>query len=265
MEESADNSQVSSDSNTAGAALTAVSGKPLPSDAPDDLSRFTQPDGLVHIAAFDFDGTCISGNSPVLLVRRLMKLGMLEKSVLARILLWGIAYKLRLPQNESWVRGLVFRAFAGEPVSRVDDFLCDFYDSDVACLFREHADAELSRHKAEGRVVVLVSATFEPIARRAMETHPIDFQIATRMRVAADGSYTCDVEGLPVEGDQKIVRLHEFADERFGAGKWVLDAAYGDHHSDRTLLGAAVNPVAVTPDRPLARTATREGWRIAEW
>ena len=228
-------------------------------------SSFTQVDGLVHIAAFDFDGTCISGNSPVLLVRRLMKLGRLEKSVLARILLWGIAYKLRLPQNESWVRGLVFRAFAGEPTAEVDRFLRDFYDEDVARLFREKADEELARHREEGRVVVLVSATFEPIVVRAMESHPIDFQISTRMRTSSDGTYTCEVEGLPVEGDQKIVRLREFADERFGVGRWVLDAAYGDHHSDRTLLGAARNPVAVTPDRPLARTAKSEGWRIAEW
>ena len=233
----------------------------LLADSSDDPSPFVQEDGLVHIAAFDFDGTCISGNSPVLLVRLIMKLGMLEKSVLARIMLWGIAYKLRLPQNESWVRGLVFRAFAGKPVSHVDAFLRDFYDSDVASLFRERATADLLSQKEQGRV----SATFEPIVSRAMEFHPIDFQISTRMRAAKDGTYTCEVEGLPVEGDQKIVRLREFADERFGAGRWVLDAAYGDHHSDRTLLGAARNPVAVTPDRPLARTAKSEGWRIAEW
>lgn len=106
MEESADNFQVLSEADGSVAS---------PADSSDDPSLFVQEDGLVHIAAFDFDGTCISGNSPVLLVRRLMKLGMLEKSVLARIMLWGIAYKLRLPQNESWVRGLVFRAFAGKP------------------------------------------------------------------------------------------------------------------------------------------------------
>ena len=256
MEESADNSQVLSEADGAVAS---------PADSSDDPLPFVQEDGLVHIAAFDFDGTCISGNSPVLLVRRLMKLGMLKKSVLARIMLWGIAYKLRLPQNESWVRGLVFRAFAGKPVASVDAFLRDFYDSDVALLFREQAMAELLSQKEQGRVVVLVSATFEPIVSRAMEFHPIDFQISTRMRAAKDGTYTCEVEGLPVEGDQKIVRLRKFADERFGAGRWVLDAAYGDHHSDRTLLGAARNPVAVTPDRPLARTAKSEGWRIAEW
>ena len=173
-----------------------------PADSSDDPSPFVQEDGLVHIAAFDFDGTCISGNSPVLLVRRLMKLGMLEKASL-RIMLWGIAYKLRLPQNESWVRGLVFRAFAGKPVSRVDAFLRNFYDSDVASLFRERATAELLSQKEQGRVVVLVSATFEPIVSRAMEFHPIDFQISTRMRAAKDGTYTCEVEGLPVEGDQK--------------------------------------------------------------
>lgn len=88
----------------------------------------------------------------------------------------------------------------------------------MASLFRERATAELLSQKEQGRVVVLVSATFEPIVSRAMEFHPIDFQISTRMRAAKDGTYTCEVEGLPVEGDQKIVRLREFADERFGAG-----------------------------------------------
>ena len=222
-------------------------------------------DGVVRIAAFDFDGTCIAGNSPVLLVKRLIKLGKLDKSVIARIGLWAIAYKLRLPQNESWVRGLVFRAFAGEPVEKVDRFLRDFYDEDVAPLFRKEADAELSGQRAAGRVVVVVSATFEPIVERMMESHAVDFQLSTRMKTAADGTYTCEVEGLPVEGEQKLVRLREFADARFGAGKWVLDAAYGDHHSDRTLLAAAKHPVAVTPDRPLSRTAKAQGWRVAEW
>lgn len=222
-------------------------------------------DDVVRIAAFDFDGTCIAGNSPVLLVKRLIKLGKLEKSVVARIGLWAVAYKLRLPQNESWVRGLVFRAFAGEPVEKVDRFLRDFYDSDVAPLFREQAEAELSAQRAAGHVVVVVSATFEPIVERMMESHSVDFQLSTRMKTASDGTYTCEVEGLPVEGEQKLVRLREFADARFGAGKWVLDAAYGDHHSDRTLLAAAKHPVAVTPDRPLSRTAKAQGWRVAEW
>ena len=70
-------------------------------------------DAPARLAVFDFDGTSIEGNSPVLLVQHLMERGMLRKRVIFRILLWAAAYKLRLPQNESKVRSLVFTAFEG--------------------------------------------------------------------------------------------------------------------------------------------------------
>ena len=54
-------------------------------------------DAPARLAVFDFDGTSIEGNSPVLLVQHLMERGMLRKRVIFRILLWAAAYKLRLP------------------------------------------------------------------------------------------------------------------------------------------------------------------------
>lgn len=219
----------------------------------------------VELAVFDFDGTSISGNSPVILVRRLVRQRMLKVSVVARIALWGAAYKLRLPQSESWVRGLVFRAYAGKPKKEVDARLRDFYDDAIARRFRPRADEAMRRHRAEGRVVLVVSATFEPIVERAREHHPFDFQVSTRMGVDADGNYTCRVEGEPVEGDEKPRAIARFADARFGAGNWTIAYAYGDHHSDRPMLSLAQHAVAVNPDRPLARTARREGWEIVDW
>lgn len=53
--------------------------------------------------------------------------------------------------------------------------------------------------------------------------------------------------------------------ERYGEGNWELAHAYGDHHSDRTILRAARTPHAVDPDRPLLRTARREGWDVLDW
>ncbi len=47
-------------------------------------SRQTKP---VEIAAFDFDGTCISGNSPVILVSHLVRKGLLGKDASAHSLL----------------------------------------------------------------------------------------------------------------------------------------------------------------------------------
>ena len=229
-----------------------------------DAHPFT-PDNPVEIAAFDFDGTSITGNSPVMLVRHLVSKGMLSKSTVARILVWGVAYKTRLPQNESWVRGLVFSAFRGKPVSEVNAFLHRFYDRHVAARFRTRIDEEMTRHVDAGHVVVCVSATFEPIIAKAMLDHPMQFGIATRMRIDEDGCYTNEVDGIPVEGPQKMVALTRFADATFGRGCWKLGWAYGDHHSDRALLAAADHAFAVTPDRPLTRTANERGYEILDW
>ncbi|WP_270297717.1 HAD family hydrolase, partial [Eggerthella sinensis] len=132
---------------------------------------------------FDFDGTSIDGNSPVLLVSHLMKHDMLRKRDVFRILLWAAAYKLRLPQNEAAVRGLVFSAFEGKPVEEVNAFLAEFYDERIAPLFRTQADAAMRAHAEAGETVLIVSATFEPIILRAMEHHPFERQISTRMCV----------------------------------------------------------------------------------
>ena len=218
------------------------------------------PESKARLAVFDFDGTSIAGNSPVLLVSHLLSRKMLKKRVVFRILLWAAAYKLRLPQNEAAVRGLVFTAFEGKPAAEVDAFLAEFYDERIAPLFRPEADAAMRAHAEAGDTVVVISATFEPIILRAMEHHPFDNQISTRMSVATDGTYTRAVEGLPVEGEEKLAAVR-----RFGPGNWELAYAYGDHHSDRAVLSAAEHPRAVSPDRPLARTAREKGWEILDW
>lgn len=219
----------------------------------------------VQLVVFDFDGTSIAGNSPVLLVQYLLKRKMLKKRVVFRILLWAAAYKLRLPQNESWVRGLVFTAFAGKPTCEVDAFLFEFYDECIAPLFRPQADAAMRAHAEAGEVVMVISATFEPIILRATQHHPFTYQISTRMRTTPDNTYTCEVEGVPVEGEEKLAAVRRFGDDLFGVGGWELAHAYGDHHSDRAVLSAARHAHAVSPDRPLARTARELHWDILNW
>lgn len=223
-------------------------------------------DERVRIAVFDFDGTCLDGNSPVLLVRYLALHRMLRPLVIARILAWGIAYKLHLPQNESWVRGLVFSAFEGKPKDEVDAFLRDFYDKEIDAIVRPAARAEIARRRAEGAHIVSVSATFSPILERAIERRALfDHAIATDMQVDGRGRYTCDVACTPTEGDEKPRALARYADAAFGKGGWRLVAAYGDHYSDLPLLEAAEQPFAVTPGPTLARHAKENGWPVLEW
>lgn len=221
--------------------------------------------GPVRVAAFDFDGTSIDGNSPVTLVRYLGLRRRLSPGNLFLILLWAGAYKVRLPQNEAWVRGRVFSAFKGKPVGKVNKYLWRFYDTEVDARFRPAAGAEMQRHLDAGHAVVCVSASFEPIIAEAMTKHPIQFGIATRMQVTPEGTYLNRVLGKPTEGPAKLEALARFADERFGKGNWVLDSAYGDHHSDRALLAAAEHAFAVCPDRPLTRTARERSYAVLDW
>lgn len=219
------------------------------------------------IAAFDFDGTSIRGNSPVILVRHLRRCDMLRKRVISKVLAWAAAYKLRLPQSEAWVRGQVFTAFDGRSKQEVDAFLSDFYDVEIerAGRFRPQADAAMRRLRDEGTEVLIVSATFGPIVRRAQRFHPFDGCLCTEMHVDDQGRYTTQVDGACIEGEEKVAALRAYADTRYGAGKWELVEAYGDHHSDAPLLAAATRGFAVTPDNPLAREARRRGWQVLDW
>lgn len=219
-----------------------------------------------QVAVFDFDGTSIRGNSPVLLVLDLIFRRMIAPSVAVRIGLWGLAYKMRLPQNESWVRGEVFKAFEGKPVDEVDRQLRDFYDRVIAERFRPQVDELIERYHEQGIYVMVVSASFEPIILRALEFHAFDAQLSTRMKATVHGTYTREVEGIPVEGTAKVNAIMKHCDNLFGQGNWEVAYAFGDHHSDEPMLSMAQKMAyAVDPDSSLARTAERSGWTVLEW
>lgn len=218
-----------------------------------------------RIAVFDFDGTSIEGSSPSWLVNRLIFERKITPITSLKIGLWGLAYKWHLPQNESWVRGQVFRAFEGKPQAEVDRYLMDFYDTWIAKRFRPLAEQEMRKRADEGCEVIVVSASFEPIVVRAMESHSFQHQISTRMKVAADGTYTREVDGRCIEGDEKIAALRHWCDGRFGEGNWTIAYAYGDHHSDEPLLEAAEHPFAVSPNTGMTRIAKRRHWPILDW
>lgn len=235
--------------------------------APNEIAeeKNTEIDGIQRLAVFDFDGTSITGNSPVILVKYLFKHRMISFLVLMRIGIWAFAYKLRLPQNQSKARSLVFRGFRGKPKSETDCFLHDFYNEHIDRYFRKQAQSRMNALRDQGYYIMLVSASFDPIVESARIAHHVDAQISTKMKVDISGAYTCEVEGSPVEGMQKLTSVIDFANERFGVGKWELSYAFGDHHSDIPLLAASKHPHAVCPNYPLERKALRVGWPIEIW
>ena len=220
-----------------------------------------------RIAAFDFDGTSIDGNSPVLLVMYLARQKRLTLRVIVKIMMWAAAYTLHLPQSEAWVRGLVFTAFEGESKDVTDAYLSDFYDKVILGQdrFRYQCDEVMRKLHDADIEVLCVSATFEPIVRRACELHPIDASLSTTMCCDEHGCYTTQVLGECVEGDEKVAAINAYANARYGEGNWELTYAFGDHYSDIPMLEHALHPVAVNPDSTLKRRARKDGWDIVAW
>ena len=220
---------------------------------------------FVKVAVFDFDGTCIEGNSPVILVKHLKSKGMLSKRELVNIAWWAIRYKLHLPQIEHKVRRRVFSAFKGKPKSHVDAYLEQFYYDQIKPLWRKEAIEQIERLRGEGYVILAVSATFEPIVRCAQDEGLFDYQVSTVMKATPDGRYTDEVDGKPIEGEEKTIALSRLADEKFGESNWEFSYCFADHYSDIDVLSCAKHPVAVTPDSTLRRCAKRNGWAIVSW
>lgn len=216
------------------------------------------------IAAFDLDGTCLEGQSGILLACYLAKHGFIKKHELTALAWWGIRYKLHLPHAQDTARRLIFNGLANLPREQVEQLFDKFYTEVVRPRLRHMAQIEVAARKAEGCTCILVSATFDLIAHRAAEDLGCDEAISTKMLMGETG-YLPKVDGEVVSGGEKYTSLARFADAHFGHGLWKLVYAYGDHHSDVPILEKAEHAFCVCPGKTLKAEAKRRGWEILLW
>ena len=218
-----------------------------------------------RLAVFDMDGTSINASSPSLLVRKLISERRLSFRDTAYIAKWAMTYKFHLPRENNPVREKVFTAFAGRNAKDVNLELEQFAEDEIVPHIRKTAVDLMNEHIEDGLVTILLSASFDCVVSRMMLSMPVNYGIATLMKIDDAGKITNEVQGTAPEGDGKPEVLRTFANAVFGEGNWVVDFAYGDHMSDDGVLKMAKHPVAVCPDRQLLKYAKEHGWEIAEW
>ncbi len=114
-------------------------------------------------------------------------------------------------------------------------------------------------HQDAGRPVFICTAASQETAD--MLAHVLGFDGAAGSRLEQrDGVYTGRFEGPFCYREGKPARMRELA----VAHDVDLLASYGysDSASDLPMLRAVGHPVAVNPDRELARAAAEEGWGV---
>lgn len=212
-------------------------------------------------AFFDLDKTVIARASMVAFGPSFRRAGLLSRWLVARALYAQLVY-LYLGADEermARMRTAVLRVITGWEQDQVVQIVEDTLESVIEPIVFSEALELIEWHRGQGHRVFIVSASPEEIVAPLARYLGVDEAIATRARLDADGRYTGEVEFYSY-GPGKVEAMERVA-ARDGldlAECW----AYSDSITDEPMLSAVGHPVAVNPDRDLARVARANGWEV---
>lgn len=225
----------------------------------------TDPSNKAHreddkaAAFFDLDGTLVVGQTTLLLVRFLRKVGVVSRAFVVGTGLWFLGYKLRLVRVTESSREKGAGVFAGLGEPEVDDLMDRFVDEELVPRFHPAATAALAEHLAEGDHVMVISAALHPVVKALCRRLSVVHYVGTPCEVVG-GRYSGRLTGPSPHADEKVRVAATFM-ERWGVAPhdcW----AYADHGTDLPLLRSVGHPVAVNARAPLLKAAQQEGWPI---
>lgn len=208
-------------------------------------------------AVFDLDRTLVTGASGPVFARALRSAGLAGGSLPGEQLLFALfnAWGENLPsmvlarQAVTLARGRSANAVRAAAAQAADELV-----QEVPAF----AWQVIAEHRAQGHRLVLATTTpydlVEPFARQM----GFDDVVATRYRVASDGTYDGTLDGPFVWSAGKLAAVQRWASDAQVdlAQSW----AYSDSVYDAPLLSAVGHPVAVNPDPRLAMLATSRRW-----
>ena len=128
---------------------------------------------------------------------------------------------------------------------------------------RPGALAAIARDKAEGRRVVMATASYRFYARGIAEALGFDDTIGTDTILGIDQQVHAKIDGQNCYGPEKLRMIERWlAAEDISQGHVRF---YSDHASDAPVFEWADEPVAVNPHDRLRRLAQERGWAVEDW
>ena len=120
-----------------------------------------------------------------------------------------------------------------------------------------------ARDKADGRHVVMATASYRFYAREIAERLGFDECIGTNSILGLDERVHAKIDGQNCYGPAKLAMVEEWL-AKSGLERGHV-RFYSDHASDAPVFEWADEAVAVNPHDKLARLAQSRGWRVEDW
>jgi HAD superfamily hydrolase (TIGR01490 family) len=140
-----------------------------------------------------------------------------------------------------------------------------FADRQVASNVRPGARAAIARDKAEGRRLVLATASYRLYADAIAKRLGFDDVIGTGSVIGLDERVHAKIAGENAYGEAKMRMIADWVDKSGLKGVHGHVRFYSDHVSDRPAFEWSDEPIAVNPHDRLKRLAEERGWAIEDW
>ena len=155
------------------------------------------------------------------------------------------------------------RAWRDRPAAEQDAAHRRFMRECIAPAIRPEALALVARHRGQGDLMAIVTATNEFVTRPIAAALGVESLIAVDLERDADGRVTGRIRGVPSFREGKTERVVQWL---AGRGRGVQDfervSVYSDSTNDLPLLELATHPVATNPSPDLEAFARQRGWPI---
>jgi HAD superfamily hydrolase (TIGR01490 family) len=140
-----------------------------------------------------------------------------------------------------------------------------FADRQVATNIRPGARRAISRDKADGRRLVLATASYRLYAEAIARRLGFDDVIGTGSIIGLDDRVHAKIDGENCYGPAKLRMIADWVEASGLTGAHGHVRFYSDHVSDQPAFEWADEPVAVNPHGKLRRLAEQRGWAIEDW
>ncbi len=212
-------------------------------------------------ALFDLDRTLLDCNSGRLWVQNEWRGGRISMGSAVWAGWWIGRYSMGMDGGLEKVFETAAMSIQGEQEDIFGARVREWFDTEVRHRLRPGARAAIAKHRAAGDRLAVATTSSPWAGGAARDFYGLDDLICTTFEVV-DGVFTGKISKSAL-GAKKLVRAREWAE---GAGFDLADCVfYTDSHSDIPLMEAVGEPVAVNPDRALARFARERGWDIVDW
>ncbi len=201
----------------------------------------------VSLALFDFDGTLIPGDSVAYYLRFARKEGAVSWGEFLRALWAATLYGMkRMTDADSKSIGLAFRK--RHDAKYLEELDKQFVHQVLLPKVYAEGEKQIAKHRQEGNLLVLVSASTENYMRFVAEALGFDTVLCTP--IEADGTIRRNCKG-----EKKVQRVKDWLAENGLTADLASSFAYGDSKSDLPMLRFVGHPVQVNPKKALRELA----------